>query len=240
MNYLERIAALPLKEKYKKDQLLTMDFELYHDDKMCIYYAPHNEYVNIEAEIVIVGITPGWTQTEIAYRTAKHMLDKGRDIDSVYKKCKYEARFAGSMRTNLIQMLDELDMGEVWKLDTCKKIFDEECALLHTTSLIRYPVFVNGKNYSGSSPKILETEILLNFVKTLFIPEIQQMKKKFMIVPLGKAVEDVLRFLVSQDVLCNEQCLFGFPHPSGANAHRLSQFKSNKLALKNNIVYYFR
>lgn len=43
---------------------------------MEIYYAPHNEVINKEVKVFIVGITPGWTQTSIAYKTACEGLKK--------------------------------------------------------------------------------------------------------------------------------------------------------------------
>lgn len=72
---------------------------------MEIYYVPHNLYINQKAKIVIVGITPGWTQTEIAYRT----LNKYSNLsdEKLLKKCKTALGFEGSMRDNLINMLND-------------------------------------------------------------------------------------------------------------------------------------
>lgn len=40
------------------------------------YYASHNEVIDEKAKIFIVGITPGWTQSSIAYKTANEGLSK--------------------------------------------------------------------------------------------------------------------------------------------------------------------
>ena len=72
---------------------------------MEIYYAPHNEIINNNARIFIVGITPGWTQTSIAYKTAHDGLMNNLDYETIKKECKRNSRFAGSMRKNLIEML---------------------------------------------------------------------------------------------------------------------------------------
>lgn len=61
-----------------------------------------------------------------------------------------------------------------------------------------------------------------------------------MIIPLGKAVEDVLRIMINENVICEKQCLFGFPHPSGANGHRKEQYINNKNKLKETIQDYFK
>ncbi len=60
------------------------------------------------------------------------------------------------------------------------------------------------------------------------------------IIPLGKAVEEVLEFMINKNLIRKEQCLLGFPHPSGANGHRKKQFEENKKNLLNIIDEYFK
>ena len=64
---------------------------------MKIYYAPHNEIINNKAKVFIVGITPGWTQTSIAYKTAQTGLLAGLESNQIKLQCKKNSRFAGSM-----------------------------------------------------------------------------------------------------------------------------------------------
>lgn len=61
-----------------------------------------------------------------------------------------------------------------------------------------------------------------------------------MIIPLGIAVEEVLNNMVNEGIISSKQCLFGFPHPSGANGHIKKQFESNKRELKEKINLYFK
>ncbi|MGL5401631.1 MAG: hypothetical protein ACRDA1_14955 [Plesiomonas shigelloides] len=60
-DYQTRIAALPDKPSYTRDDLLIPDFLLEKSGTLEIYYAPHNEYANSQARVFIVGITPGFT-----------------------------------------------------------------------------------------------------------------------------------------------------------------------------------
>lgn len=53
---------------------------------MEIYYAPHNETINQNAKVFIVGITPGWTQTNIAYKTAHEGLINKLDHEVIKKR----------------------------------------------------------------------------------------------------------------------------------------------------------
>ncbi|MFR0823044.1 MAG: hypothetical protein ACLU84_01815 [Clostridia bacterium] len=45
--------------------------------------------------------------------------------------------------------------------------------------------------------------------------------------------------MVNEKIISSKQCLFGFPHPSGANGHRKKQFDNNKIELEDKIYNYF-
>lgn len=224
---------------FDKEDILNEKFELYKEDNMTIYYAPHNETINNNAKIFIVGITPGWTQTSIAYKTARNGLINNLAPELIKKECKRNSRFAGSMRKNLIEMLDELNLNNKLHLDSCSELFEDKDHLLHTTSIIPYPVFINDKNYTGSNPKIMDNEVLYSYVKKYFYKETDKLQNA-LIIPLGKAVEEILQQMIKENLIKEEQCLLGFPHPSGANGHRKSQFKENKNKLLNIIEDYFK
>ena len=224
--------------KFEKEDILNKKFELHSKSNMKIFYAPHNEIINKKAKVFIVGITPGWTQTSIAYKTANAGLLKGLNYEQIKKECKRNSRFAGSMRKNLIEMLDELKLNNKLQINSCSQLFEENDDLLHTTSLIPYPVFINNKNYTGSNPKIIESETLCSYVEKFFYKEIEDLPEA-LIIPLGKSVEEVLERMIENNLIKKEQCLLGFPHPSGANGHRKNQFEENKGKLLKVIEEYF-
>ena len=235
LKYYNKIKSL---SGFDKENILNEKFELYNKDNMKIYYAPHNETINNKARIFIVGITPGWTQTSIAYKTAHNGIINHLEPEVIKKECKKNSRFAGSMRKNLIEMLDELNLNKKLHMDSCSELFEEKDYLLHTTSIIPYPVFINNKNYTGSNPKIMDNEILYSYVKKYFYNEIKILPNA-LIVPLGKAVEEVLEKMIKDNLIKEEQCLLGFPHPSGANGHRKKQFEENKMKLLSIVEQYF-
>lgn len=235
--YTGKIKNLP-DGKLSKGDILNDNFLLAEHKRMKIYYAPHNEYQNKDARVVIVGICPGWTQTEIAYKVAKKDLDDNLTVNEIFKHCKVEARFAGSMRKNLIDMLDETSLPDRLGVSSISLLFENN-DLLHTTSLIPYPVFIDEKNYTGHTPSIIESEFLMEYVQNHFFEEIREFKEPPLIIPLGKAVEDVLKLMVEKNIIEDSQCLFGFPHPSGANGHRKDHFNQNKDALMERIDQYF-
>ena len=229
-DYKEVIKELPLKSKYTRDELLIDKFLIDIENNIEIYYAPHNEYLNPKAKVFIIGITPGFQQMSTAIGTARKELEVSDNIEEIQYKCKVAARFSGSLRKNIISMLDGIELNNMFKLRSCSQLFDEDDYLLHTISLIPYPVFVKGENYTGHTPKLIKSQFLMKYIYDNFINELNKMEKseEILLIPLGKAVEEVLIKLKEDGVIKEEQILLGFPHPSGANVNRVTQFENNK------------
>ncbi|WP_291570758.1 hypothetical protein [Clostridium sp. UBA4548] len=245
MNYLDlehyyyRIRKLPLKESYEKAEILTADFFIENQGSMEIYYCTHNEYVNTKAKIFIIGITPGFQQMSKSIAVARKAIERSIPLEEVPYICKSEGRFYGAIRKNIIDMLNELELNKVLGIESCSELFGSKDYLLHTTSVIPFAVFVDGKNYTGHRPKLLKNDLLLKYVKNYFYPQVKALKHGLFI-PLGKSVEEVLEDLIKSGVLKEEQCLKGFPHPSGANGHRFTQFEQNKEKMKKIIKNYLQ
>ncbi|EQK44140.1 putative yoxB [[Clostridium] bifermentans ATCC 638] len=228
--YKEVIKRLPIKDKYGKDELLIDDFLIEREGNIEIYYAPHNEYLNPKAKVFIIGITPGFQQMSTAISTARKELELGTDIEEIQYKCKVAGRFSGGLRKNIISMLDYIRLNDALSINSCSALFEDKDYLLHTVSLIPYPVFVKKQNYSGHTPKLLKSEFLMKYVYDNFIKELKSIEnfKDILIIPLGKAVEEVLNKLSEDGIIDKRQILKGFPHPSGANVNRVVQLEENK------------
>jgi hypothetical protein len=229
-NYKEAIKSLPLKDKYYKGELLIPELLVEKKDTIEIYYAPHNEFINSKAKVFIIGITPGFYQMSTAIAMARKGLELDEDIETIQYQCKVVGRFSGPLRKNIISMLDEIKLNTVLKIESCSELFDKKDYLLHTVSLIPYSVFVKKKNYSGHSPNLIKNEFLMKYVYENFIKEYNLLKdkEKVLLIPLGKAVEEVLTKLELEGMIGKQQILKGFPHPSGANGNRIKQFNVNK------------
>jgi len=157
--YAPLIRALPDPELLKKADLRVPDFRLRHDNQLDMYYAPV-DYVNERAKVVLLGIKPGWAQMKIAYRQARRDLLSVLCPTEVCRRAKRRASFAGPIRQNLIVMLDQLGLPTLLDLSSSASLFHEHSSLLHTSSAIRYTVFVNGRNYTGHSARVLDTPAL--------------------------------------------------------------------------------
>lgn len=240
-DYKEVIKRLPIKDKYEKNELLIDDLLIEESGNIEIYYAPHNEYLNSKAKIFIIGITPGFQQMSTAISTARKELELETDIEEIQYKCKVAGRFSGSLRKNIISMLDEIKLNEALNINSCATLFEEKNYLLHTVSLVPYPVFVKTQNYSGHTPKLLKSEFLMKYVQDNFIEELNKIEnfKEILLIPLGKAVEEILCKLSEEGIILEKQILKGFPHPSGANVNRVIQLEENKenliMQIKENI-----
>ncbi|WP_216830829.1 uracil-DNA glycosylase family protein [Alkalihalobacterium elongatum] len=225
-NYEHSLLQLPIKETYEKADLMTNHFLYAQDVHIDVFWAPF-EYINKEAKVIILGITPGWTQMQLAYNYVRKNI--GLEEQKVMlRNAKKQASFGGKgIRKNLIEMLDGIELNQHLNINSCAELYGDMNHLLHSSSTLRYPVFIKKKNYTGSSPSMLRHHLLLQMIHELLVPELNEVKDA-VIIPAGKAVSDVLRYLKVEGKIHHKTILFDFPHPSGANGHRKKQFEERK------------
>ncbi|MDQ3519975.1 MAG: hypothetical protein M3466_16435, partial [Gemmatimonadota bacterium] len=157
---IRALPELPEGAQYTPADLMVPQFQIAAERHLRMYYVPFGT-INSDARVAIVGITPGWTQMEIAYRVVRKELIAGTAAEEACRRAKFEASFAGSMRTNLISMLDLLGLPALLGLTSSADLFDSAPYLVHTTSAIRYPVFNGDRNYTGSNPHPLKSPLLM-------------------------------------------------------------------------------
>ena len=135
-DYIDKIKELPLKEKYTREDLIIEKFLVDKFNDIEIYYAPHNEYLNKKAKLFIVGITPGFQQMSTAIKTARICIEEGKTLEETKYLCKAAGRFSGSLRKNIISMLDKIELNKIIGINSCSELFEDKDYLLHTISLI--------------------------------------------------------------------------------------------------------
>lgn len=190
------------------------------------FYAPF-DHINVGARVVLCGITPGLQQASQALVAARQQLQAGASVAQAKQAAKETASFAGAMRNNLINMLDHIGLQTLLGIETCACLFTTHRHLVHYTSALRYPVFINGENYNGS-PAILSRASLRHQVENHLTQEIQALSPECLYIPLGPKVTKVFEHLQGRGLVKAEQLLDGLPHPSGANAERISYFLGGK------------
>ncbi|MGY4500540.1 hypothetical protein ACVWYH_004471 [Bradyrhizobium sp. GM24.11] len=123
-------------------------------------------------------------------------------------------------------MLDHIGLAGWLGLGSTAELWTTQSDLVHFTSAIRYPVFINGENYSGS-PSMVTTPLLRQALLQYLAAEVSALPNAVW-VPLGPKVSEGLALLVKRGLLSADRLLIGLPHPSGANAERISYFLGGK------------
>jgi hypothetical protein len=120
--YADVLAALPADvatAEVDRDDLL-----LYRDEKIRIYLTPFDD-AHPRARVTLVGLTPGRHQMHLAVTTAGAALRKGCSVDEAIAQAKAHAGFAGTMRANLIRMLDGIGLHTALGLESCQSLFGD-------------------------------------------------------------------------------------------------------------------
>ena len=212
-------------------ELLTEECLLEEEGPLRVYWIPF-ERLNRAARIAIIGLTPGWYQMRQAFSAARDAFRAGAiDELGVLDHVARQAGFAGATRTNMVGMLDAIGLADALGIRTSAELFGQRDDLIHGTSALRYPVFVDGENYRGANPRVDRSPMLTRSVHSQLATELAEVSNALLL-PLGSAVEGCLRMLIAARELDETRCLFGFPHPSGANGHRANRFRRNESALR--------
>lgn len=190
-------------------------------------YAPF-DHINRDARIAIVGLTPGKLQASNALKSVSQALQSGLTPEDALRRAKAFASFSGPMRANLVAMLDHIGVNGLLGLRSTFALWEEQSSLAHFTSALRYPVFVDGGNWSGQ-PDMVRTPPMRRWLETYTGTELGLLRDA-VLVPLGPRVTAGLRHLAAIGRIDGDCILDGLPHPSGANAERIAYFLNRKAA----------
>lgn len=166
---------------------------------------------NLDAEVIIVGITPGPTQ-----------INEGRVESSLENKRLYA--FKG-MRKNIEMMLDYIGVNKLLGIESCHTIWDVDFNRIDLTSLIKDAAFEKNKDSNEKlfndpkkiwgSPKLLE-----EFKK--FVTDCDNYKNAKLFVACGHRVYDVLIELKEEGHI--EAPVVAIAHPGKNNMPRIKYY----------------
>jgi hypothetical protein len=201
-------------------------FRLFTDGGLEVYYAPFH-HAEPNARVALIGLTPGFTQMEEAFRAAKDSEGKILSQAELFAHIDSTGSFSGPMRSNLVEMLDGIGLQRLLGIDTCLHLFTKAGRrTAHFTSIISAPAFKAGENYSGS-PGLLSVPRLREWVLEKFSRELAALPDAIF-VPLGRTADEAVTLLSALGKIDSRRCLSGFPHPSGANGHRKRLFELHR------------
>ena len=205
--------------------LIPERFLLAREGRLSTHYIPF-EYVNTDARIVVVGITPGFAQWKNAMAQAQRSMAAGAQQIEVLRAARLAGAFSGAIRPNFVALLDAIGVQRWLGIATCASLFDADAQLVQISAILRHPVFVDGRNYSGT-PGMAKLPFLREQVLRYFAHEAAQLPDALYI-PMGGSVAEGLDWLAREGVIRRDRILHGLPHPSGANAERVAYFLGRK------------
>src|SRR4051812_8619110 len=91
---LPLIRALPAGRELQPADLMREEFRVHCDGKVEVYFMP-SDGMNPKAKLLLAGITPGWTQMELAYREVRRGLAAGISPSEARMNARYVASFGG-------------------------------------------------------------------------------------------------------------------------------------------------
>jgi hypothetical protein len=213
---------------YREDQQEALSDLLLWENKskkLKCFYAPF-DYVNEQAKIILVGITPGKTQMNRALNAVNSTSD---DLSNVMRGIKREGSFSGEpMRKNLIEILNKVGYQKKLGIACSSELWNQHDNLVHFCSLLKYPVFLGGSNYNGNNPKLLDSTPELNqMIREHFVKDLLMISKDAILIPLGSKVTSVCEQLKKENLILQNMVYFknspvALPHPSGANQESIA------------------
>lgn len=189
------------------------------------YYAPF-DYLNKEAKLILVGITPGCTQMNRALNAARTALASRVPISDAIRHVKRQGSFSGNMRPNIVNTLNRLGYQHKLGIACSSSLWSNDDHLVQFCSLLKFPVFFKGKDYNGN-PKAHRDKDLMRMLDEHFVSDMNALPHDAIVVPLGDTVLEVVSFLkdrgsIPQDLMRFENQYVAPPHPSGANAESIA------------------
>jgi len=201
------------------------DLCIANDGPLHVEYAPF-DHIEKNAKIAIVGLTPGRNQARNARNALREAWSSGRPMTEAMALAKRSASFSGAMRSNLLAILDHIGLPNAFGMQKSEEFFSLNGAGVHFTSALRYPVFLNENNYSGS-PHLITTPILREMIDIYLAEEASTLSEALWI-PVGKHAAAALFYLADAGKLDRARIISGLPHPSGANSERIAYFLEKK------------
>lgn len=193
-----------------------------------VFYIPC-EYVNRRARLVIVGITPGVNQLEMAYAETQRLLSLGMSTAEVLVAVKRFAAFGGkAMRPNLLRMLRHFNFARILGIRHEADLWDGAATLLHSTSVVPHAAFKKGKMFSGSFDEIIKVDALRDRFESDFVASLSALPTDAFYVALGKTPYDALRHCVRLELIKEKQLLGALAHPSRSGGSQVSVYLREK------------
>ncbi|MDH2346800.1 hypothetical protein [Bradyrhizobium sp. SSUT77] len=181
------------------------------------FFAPF-DWINDEADIVIVGVTPGKQQALEALLSFRAALAAGGSLDDAARQAKSAASFKGGMRTLGARLMDHFALHRLFGLVSTLDLFGSAGHRAHYTSALRYPVLKKSGNYAGDS-RIADRPFMRRMIEESLADELARLPKAWL-VPFGPNALRALDHLAAAGRIDGARILGGLLHPGGQQWNR--------------------
>lgn len=191
-----------------------------------LYYVPF-EHANLGAKLVVVGITPGPSQLELAIQTVQR--SKALSAAQLQLEVKRQAAFgAASMRPNLIRMLSHFQVARRLGVVAESDLWGSGWSTFQATSVVPHAAFElksdgTEKMFNGKFSEVLTSPVLKRCFETHFLPLVKTMNESALWVGLGPTPRAALEWCAAQGLLRREQ-VAAFAHPSTSAGSQVGYF----------------
>lgn len=226
MNLLQTLSAHDLDEELNKPDALRLYPSRGASDAygIEILWAPF-DYVNRNARLVIVGVTPGPNQAQRSYNAVRMALAKGDNPQAGLERIKAEASFRGNViEPNLMSLLEHGGLAERAGIEDIDNLWTQEAHKVHFTSTIRYPTFIKGELFNNQIDSLEHPE-LRKYVETYLAEELASVPTDAEIVALGKKGPRIVRHAAKAAGI-DPRRVVALPHPSGSATGAVRDFLS--------------
>jgi hypothetical protein len=194
------------------------------EGRYSLEYVPF-EHVNLEARLVIVGITPGPNQRDDAYDETKLLLGRGQTGEEMLRRVKKHAAFGGpTMRPNLERMLDAMGVMNLVGGGRAAELWAGRAHLLHATSVVPHAAFLGSKPFAGSFEEILRVDLLRRCFEQDFLPTLSRIARDAYYIALGPTPAAALSFAADKGLIDRSRILGWLAHPSTQGGSQVSVY----------------
>lgn len=220
LNLLERFKPVLCSEYTERDFLLG------NERGYNVFYVPL-EFINPQARLALVGITPGRTQMFKAYSVARQAIRAGISNEEALFKAKQAAAFDG-MRSRINEMFDHFEIPRHLGIANAASLWDKDFMHFQPTSIIPNAAFKGEAYFNGPFDTVLKVPLLRQQFEQEFVPSIEKLGKQTVYVAMGPVVDKALLWCVSNGVIMERQFLGYFPHASGSSGSQFAYFLRRK------------
>ena len=191
-----------------------------------ILWAPF-DYVNRDARLVVIGVTPGPNQARRGYKAVQIAAAAGENPQAELESIKSSSSFRGEvMESNLKSLLEHSGLAERAGIEDIDSLWTKEASKVHFTSTIRYPTFIDGRMFNNQIDSLHHPE-LRKYVETYLAEELANVPTDAEIVALGRKGPRIVRHAADAAGV-DPKRVVALPHPSGSATGAVRDFLSKQ------------